>query len=80
MDPQSASGQNQQYMLGGQNTMIRPDFRSNWPVRAGQAADAATAKNGAAGSHDMYGSGQSIHHPMHNMQIQALENTINQLN
>ena len=69
MDPQNAGGQNQQYMLGGQNTMIRPDFRSNWPVRAGQAPDTAAAKTGAGGSHDMYGSGQSIHHPMHDMQI-----------
>ena len=28
----------------------------------------------------MYGNGQSIHHPMHSMQIQSLENTINNLN
>lgn len=28
----------------------------------------------------MYGNGQSIEHPMHTMQIDSLENTINHLN
>ena len=76
MEPNA--GQQQYNMVNNQqNPMMRPDMQTNWQVNGQQDAPMTSQKSSG---HDIYGSNQSIHHPMHDAQITALENTINQLN